>query len=339
MAFDPDFASNGIFYLTFTAPNSEAKMGAEQDQVLARFTTNDPSANVFSGTRTDVLRIPDIYKNHNGGDIHFGPDGYLYWGMGDGGDGGDHHDFAQNLWKKQVPASTGPYYYLLGKMIRIDVRNGTSTATSETCGASVGQTIQYKIPADNPFFGTSNTCDEIYQLGLRNPWRFSFDRATHELYIADVGQSAREEVDVVPSGSAGSGLNFGWNCYEGNTSYPPANCTLAPSSRTDPVFDYSHSYGCSITGGYVYRGPDVDLQGLYFYGDFCDSTLFYADAGNDFWHAGTGTTGVPLSTAINMGRSPVGFGEDLAGRVYVTLNNGRIYRIDSNFIFANGFEL
>lgn len=161
MAFDPDFASNGIIYVTFAAPSSDAKLGAIEDQVLARFTASDPAANVFAGTRTDVLRIPDIYPNHNGGDIHFGPDGYLYWGMGAGGSGGDPHDFAQSLTPKIVD---GHSYYLLGKMLRLDVRHGTSIATSETCGGAVGTALQYKIPADNPFAGVANTntCDEIY---------------------------------------------------------------------------------------------------------------------------------------------------------------------------------
>lgn len=339
MAFDPDFASNGIFYLTFTAPDSEGQLGAMQDQVLARFTASDPAANVFAGVRKDVLRIPDIYDNHNGGDIHFGPDGYLYWGMGDGGSGGDPHDFSQNLWKKQVPAGTGPYYYLLGKMIRIDVRNGTSIATSETCGGAAGTTLEYRIPADNPFVGSSQTCDEIYQLGLRNPWRFSFDRVTGEMYIADVGQSAWEEVDVAPAGSAAAGLNFEWNCYEGHASYEPSNCNPSPPNMTPPVFDYSHSYGCSITGGYLYRGPGTELDGLYFYGDFCDTTLFYAEPGGNHWHDGApGIPGAPLSAGRDLGSKPVGFGEDLDGRVYVTLTNGTIYRIDSDAIFANGFE-
>lgn len=338
MAFDPDFASNGIFYLSFTAPSSESKLGAKEDQVLARFTAPDPAANQFTGSGTDVLRLPDIYANHNGGDIHFGPDGYLYWGMGDGGDGGDPHNFAQNLWRKSVG---GNDYYLLGKMIRLDVRHGTSTATAETCGAAAGTTLQYKIPADNPFAGSSQTCDEIYQLGLRNPWRFSFDRQTDELYIADVGQSQWEEVNVVANGSAG--LNFGWDCYEGHAPYQPADCNPAPPNLTGPVFDYAHTPSpsklCSVTGGYVYRGPDTDLDGLYFYGDFCNSMLFYADADNNYWHSGSGISGAPLSTGLNLGSGPVGFGEDLAGRVYVTLNNGAIYRINSDTIFANGFEL
>ncbi len=339
MAFDPDFASNGIFYLTFTAPLSEAQLGEQPDQVLARYTAVNPAANEFVGNRTDVLRIPDIYKNHNGGDIHFGPDGYLYWGMGDGGSGGDPNNFAQNLWHKTVG---GHDYYLLGKMVRLDVRNGTSIATSETCGKPAGQTLQYKIPADNPFVATNQACDEIYQLGLRNPWRFSFDRQTNELYIADVGQGKWEEIDVVAGGSAG--LNFGWNCYEGHDTYQPSNCNPAPPNLTGPVFDYSHSDPnfslCSITGGYVYRGPDSELNGLYFYGDYCDSTLFYADVDNNYWHDGaSGISGTPLSTNLDLGSGPVGFGEDLAGRVYVLVTNGTIYRIDSDNIFSNGFEL
>ena len=343
MAFDPGFASNGVFYLTFTAPATEPKLGALADQVLARFTASNPAANIFPGSvlfgspdRTDVLRIPDIFANHNGGDIHFGPDGYLYWGMGDGGNGGDPNNFAQNLWHKTVESHD---YYLLGKMLRLDVRNGTSTATAETCGKPAGQILQYKIPVGNPFVSTANACDEIYQVGLRNPWRFSFDRLTDELYIADVGQNQWEEIDVVPNGSAG--LNFGWNCYEGHADYNPGHCNPAPPNLTGPVFDYSHSHGCSITGGYVYRGPASELDGLYFYGDFCESTLFYAEPGISHWHDGTpGISGVQLSTGLDLGGAPIGFGEDLAGHVYVMLINGTIYRIDSDSdtIFTDGFE-
>lgn len=345
LAFDPGFATNGRVYVTFTAPSSEPRLGAMEDQVLARFTASNPAANVFAGTRTDVLRIPDIYANHNGGDIHFGPDGTLYWGMGDGGDGGDPHGFAQNLWRKNVGGHT---YFLLGKMLRLDVRHGTSVATSETCGGAVGTTLQYKIPAGNPFAGAANTntCDEIYDLGLRNPWRFSFDRDNGDLYIADVGQSAWEEIDVVAADDIG-GHNFGWNCREGHVAYlrngstAPAGCNPMPPNLTGPVFDYSHSYGCSITGGYIYRGPDTALNGFYFYGDFCDTKVFYADPQAGIWHAGGASIpGQPMSSGLDLGAGgrPIGFGEDLAGRVYVTTYNGSVYRIDSDALFADGFE-
>lgn len=347
IAFDPNFASSGIFYLAFTAPYTEPRLGALSDQVLARFVASDPGADVFPGSialespnRTDVLRIPDIYNNHNGGDIHFGPDGYLYWGMGDGGSGGDPNNFAQNLFHEAVD---GHDYYLLGKMLRLDVRNGTTEATSETCGKPAGQTLQYKIPADNPFADDNDTgtCDEIYAYGLRNPWRFSFDRDTHDMYIADVGQDCWEEVDVAANGV--KGLNFGWKVDEGHATYPPPSgepeCQVTPATISLPIFDYSHDHGCSITGGYVYRSPSSELGGLYFYGDFCKNTLFYADADDDHWHDGApGISGTPLSTNLDLGSGPVGFGEDVAGRVYVTLNNGTIYRIDSDRIFGSGFE-
>src|SRR5690606_16174050 len=191
IAMDPDFATNGTFYITYTAPGSDPELGSEPDQVLMRLVADDPAANVFSGTQTVVLRIPDPYWNHNGGNIQFGPDGYLYWGMGDGGSGGDPNDFAQNLWKKTVG---GKSYYLLGKMMRLDVRNPVVTAPANQCGATAGQPAEYSIPADNPYAGATDKCGEIWLHGLRNPWRWSFDRFTGDLVIGDVGQNQYEEI-------------------------------------------------------------------------------------------------------------------------------------------------
>lgn len=332
LAFATDFATSGVFYLTFSAPLTEPKLGTLPDLVLARFVASNPAADVFQGQRTDVLRLPDLYANHNGGDIHFGPDGYLYMGTGDGGSGDDPNEFAQNLWKKTVG---GKSYYLLGKMLRLDV-GGTSIASAETCGAAVGSTLQYRIPADNPFVGSTNTCNEIDHYGLRNPWRFSFDRTTNRLYIGDVGQGAWEEVDRVAASARG--LDFGWDCKEGHADHEPANCAPG-TSFTAPVFDYSHNDGCSITGGHVYRGPDASLDGVYFYGDYCASHLFYAEPDSGHWHAGTpGVSGTPLDTGLDLGSGPVGFGEDLDGRLYALTYGGAVWRIDSDALFANGFD-
>ncbi len=218
LAFDPDFISNGTLYVTYTAPGSDPKLGTEPDQVLIRLVASTPGANVFSGSEQVVARIPDIYWNHNGGNILFGPDNYLYWGMGDGGSGGDPNDFAQNLWKKTV---SGKSYYLLGKMLRLDVRHPTASAAANQCAASSGQPAQYSIPADNPFAGDPAKCGEIWLYGLRNPWRWSFDRQTNDLVIGDVGQNAWEEIDFRAYGSTGN-RNYGWRLCEATATTIPA---------------------------------------------------------------------------------------------------------------------
>ena len=236
-----------------------------------------------------VIRQP--YANHNGGHLAFGPDGHLYVGTGDGGSGGDPQGNAQN------PQS------LLGKMLRLDVDHGDP----------------YAVPEDNPFVANPKYRPEIWALGLRNPWRYSFDRASGDLFIADVGQGRWEEVNYVPApmGTAG-GRNFGWNVMEGNHCFkPPKNCRRA--GLAPPILEYGHDQGCSITGGYVYRGQAVpELVGAYLYGDYCSGTVWAARWTGQGWESQ-----VLLRTQAKISS----FGEDAVGEVYLVDHQGRIYRM------------
>ncbi|MGB5082366.1 MAG: PQQ-dependent sugar dehydrogenase [Burkholderiales bacterium] len=242
LAFDPGYANNGRFYVSYTD-----KVGIG-NSVIARYVvdSNDPNAAVPTADRI-ILTLTQPFENHNGGMIAFGPDGYLYLGFGDGGSGGDPGNRAQN------PGE------LLGKLLRIDVSEGAA-----------GQAA-YRAPADNPCTDPTGAKSEIWSLGLRNPWRWSFDRQTGDLYIADVGQGAREEVNFATAASgAGRGTNYGWKITEGSLCFSPGSgCNT--SGLTLPYVDYAHAAGgCSVTGGYVYRGAAIPaLQGTYFYADFC----------------------------------------------------------------------
>ena len=292
LTFHPQFATNGRFYVDYTR-------AGDGTTIIAEYTLNpsDPNQGNIASERV-LLTIPQPFANHNGGMVEFGPDGNLYIGMGDGGSANDPGARAQN------PAQ------LLGKILRIDVN------------IAPGSQFQYNIPSTNPFTGagtvrcptgsTTNgqTCQEIWTIGMRNPWRYSFDRSTGAMWVADVGQGTREEVDVITSG----GGNYGWRVYEGNlcTGNDPALCN--PANYIFPLFDYTHINGrCSITGGYVYRGLQNSLPAAtYVYGDYCSGELM------------TGNTQTVLRST---GRNIVSFGEDNNGEVYVCYNNGQIDRI------------
>jgi len=240
-----------------------------------------------------LLTVPQPFGNHNGGQLQFGTDGFLYIGMGDGGSGGDPLDNAQNL------------DTLLGKILRIDVAGGPT----------------YSIPADNPFIGDPGAREEIWALGLRNPWRFSFDRLTGDLFIADVGQNNLEEVNYQPVESQG-GENYGWRLMEGSECFnPPTNCNNGMLAL--PILEYDHSLGCSITGGYRYRGDkNPGLLGTYFYGDFCTGLIWGATQDD----TGEWTTEELLVTDLAI----TAFGEDEDGEIYVThfsQDDGTIYLI------------
>jgi glucose/arabinose dehydrogenase len=283
MAFDPQYAANGFFYVYYTS----APTG---DIVVERY-GGTAGADVASATPTPVIAIPHPgASNHNGGLVMFGPDGMLYLGTGDGGGAGDPSGNGQNV------------NVLLGKLLRLDVR-----------------TLPYTVPPGNPFVGQAGKRGEIWAYGLRNPWRFAFDRGSANLYIADVGQSLYEEVNVAPPTSAG--LDYGWNVMEGQHCYPSGDaCNTA--ALVLPLIEYSHaSGGCSITGGFVYRGAAIpEVRGQYFYSDYCAG--FLASFG--------GTTTRELVTRSwsvpNVG-SVVSFGEDAAGELYVLSANGTVYRI------------
>ncbi len=271
IALHPQFASNGFFYLDYTDLNG--------DTVVARFYAPPGALQADAASERALLNTDQPFANHNGGSLAFGPDGYLYIGMGDGGSGGDPQGNGQKL-------ST-----LLGKILRIDVDSGEP----------------YAIPPDNPFANGESGRAEIWAYGLRNPWRFSFDRATGDLYIADVGQNAWEEVDYLPAGAPG-GANFGWNIREGANPFrgeAPAGVQLI-----EPVAQYPHPEGCSVTGGFVYRGAALPaLNGIYLYGDYCNGRIWGLLRAPD----GGWQNRLLFETGTNLSS----FGQDASGELYL----------------------
>ncbi|MGA8279160.1 MAG: PQQ-dependent sugar dehydrogenase [Rhodanobacteraceae bacterium] len=348
LAFDPDFANNGTFYVTYTAPASDPRIGADPDQVLARYTVSPPNGDVANPTGEVILRVPDIASNHNGGDVHFGADGYIYWSMGDGGVQGDPNGFAQCTGRKkadQNPASchdtsgSGPNYYLMGKIIRLDVHATTASAPGNFCGSTPGASAPYAVPPGNPFADDGahpDDCAEIFNWGLRNPFRFSFDRQTGDMLIGDVGQSAWEEIDYQPAGSVGQ--NFQWNVCEGFHTYPGGGTPCAgPPDSVPPKLNYSHSVGCAVIGGYRYRGPVTPLDGQYLFSDSCSGEIYVVanpDPALSPWTYET-LQGTPAM-------SPYSFGEDADGNLYVAAGGGQVYRFasdaTSDVIFLDGFD-
>jgi len=312
LAFHPSFASNGTFYVNYIR---DPGPGLDRT-VIARYTVSAGDPNIADAASAQViLEIEQDFSNHNGGDLHFGPDGYLYIGMGDGGDAEDPNDRGQSL------------DTLLGKMLRIDVDAAPPPGPNDLCGLVAA----YGIPADNPFAGGSGDCDEIWALGLRNPWRWSFDRATGDLLIGDVGQGAREEIDFAPAASPG-GENYGWSCREGEL-VQNFNPCLSGSPLTAPILTYSHGAGdCSVTGGYRYRGHRIaGLGGTYLYADFCTGRTWLATRGG----GGTWSSSLWADLPFN----PSAFGEDEAGELYLLDLAGALYRFASpSSIFTDGFE-
>lgn len=285
VAFHPQYAQNGLFFVDYT--------NTVGDTVIARFNVSPTDPNrADPNSFVHLMTIQQPFANHNGGQLAFGPDGYLYIGMGDGGSGGDPGNRAQNLLD------------LLGKILRIDVNAPT-----------------YTVPPSNPFVGQSSKRNEIWAYGLRNPWRFSFDRATGDLWIADVGQGSWEEIDFQPATSIG-GENYGWRKMEGTHCFnPTSNCS--EPGFVMPIAEYSHSGGaCSATGGYVYRGGrSPRLHGTYLFGDYCNGVIrgTFRDA-----TTGVATTRVLLDTPLTIST----FGEDMNGELYVAdYNNGVLYRL------------
>lgn len=288
VAFHPRYASNGLLYVNYTNING--------DTVIARYQVSSNPNVVHPHSARILLTIRQPYANHNGGQLQFGPDGYLYIGMGDGGFGGDPQNRAQNL------------RTLLGKMLRIDVDRGT----------------RYAIPPDNPFVDIPGAGKEIWALGLRNPWRFSFDRLTGALFIGDVGQRNWEEVNVQPASSPG-GENYGWRRMEGKHCFPPGSDCSVETLKL-PILEYSHALGCSITGGYRYRGRRIpQYYGTYFYGDYCTGRIWGARLDGRRWRA------TRLLELIALRLSA--FGEDEAGELYMVHRaeeTGTLYRFVSH---------
>jgi glucose/arabinose dehydrogenase len=271
LAFHPNYKQNGFFYVNYT--------GSGGTTHIARFqVTQDPN---FADPNSEMtlLTVGQPFPNHNGGALAFGPDGYLYAGLGDGGSAGDPFGNSQKT------------DTLLGKILRLDV----------------DQSQPYAIPLDNPFG------NEVWAYGLRNPWRISFDGKTGDLWIGDVGQDNWEEIDYLPAGSAG-GANFGWNVVEGNHNY----AGQAQANFIAPVAEYSHDEGCSVTGGYVYRGTMPEWQGIYFYGDYCAGTVWgLIRSGNGFQSRVLFDAGVNITS----------FGQDESGEIYLASDSGGIYRL------------
>jgi glucose/arabinose dehydrogenase len=284
LAFHPGYEDNGLFFIDYTDTNG--------DTVVARYKVSADDPNVADPSSAVTLLTQDQpFENHNGGGIAFGPDGYLYIAFGDGGSQGDPQGNGQN---KNT---------FLAKILRIDVNADT-----------------YVVPDTNPFVGQPDAKPEVWAIGLRNPWRFSFDRKTGDLYLADVGGDDFEEVDFQPSDSKG-GENFGWNAWEGNERHAgrEVNGEVVP-----PIATYPHSAGCSITGGYVYRGSQLpELDGIYFFGDYCNGRIWMLERN------GAGQWTMTLS-GWQPGRFVVtSFGEDEDGELYLVDYKGSIYRLEA----------
>ena len=297
LAFHPGYANNGFFYVYYT--------DVVGNIAIARYTVSAGDPNVADPTSHYPIlsQVHQPYTNHNGGQIAFGPDGYLYAGLGDGGAGGDPQENAQNL---QI---------WLGKILRMDI-NGDDFPGDPA--------RNYAVPPDNPFIGNPNALDEIWAYGVRNPWRFSFDRETGDLLIGEVGQNNWEEIDFQLAASTG-GENYGWDvleamhCYEDD---PPGSCNqFLNGGSTLPVLEYSHSLGCSVTGGYRYRGQLYpQLNGLYFYADYCSGRIWGAIRQEN----GTWISQQLLQTSLNI----TTFGEDEAGELYLAdQTGGTLYRL------------
>jgi glucose/arabinose dehydrogenase len=282
LAFHPQYAQNGYFYVNYTDKNGNT--------VIARFSVSAQDPNRADPTSEQrLISVSQPFRNHNGGEVTFGPDGYLYLGLGDGGSAGDPYGNGQSL------------DTFLGKILRIDVDQGQP----------------YAIPQDNPFVG-QNAKPEIWAYGLRNPWRFSFDRDTDDLFIGDVGQDSWEEIDYLPAGSPG-GMNFGWDYFEGKHKYsdqaPPASFTWVA-----PVAEYSHDLGCSITGGFIYRGSQLPAwRGVYLYGDYC--------SGNVWGLVHNAQGGWDDAMLFNDAANITSFGEDESGEIYLADYGGNVLQL------------
>jgi glucose/arabinose dehydrogenase len=282
LAFHPQYAQNGLFFINYTD-----RQGAT---VIARYRVSSQNANQADINSAQIIFThPQPFPNHNGGHMAFGPDGYLYVSLGDGGAANDPLGAGQNL------------EILLGKILRLDVNANTG----------------YAIPPDNPLVGTAGA-DEIWAYGLRNVWRFSFDRATGDMYLGDVGQNAWEEINFQPAASPG-GENYGWNAYEASRVF---NNRLTVDNAVMPIAEYEHTgaNGCSVTGGYVYRGEALpELQGAYLYSDYCSGRIWvaYRDT-SDTWQS---------SVFLDSGLQVSSFGEDDNGELFIVDYGGAVFRL------------
>lgn len=284
IAFHPDYQTNGFFYVNYT--------DLKGSTVIARYQVSTDPGRADEKSETILLTIPQPYANHNGGHILFGSDGYLYVGMGDGGAANDPHNHGQSL------------DTLLGKILRLDVNHG----------------VPYGVPSDNPFINTPNTRPEIWSYGWRNPWRLAFDTETGDLYVADVGQNQYEEVHVELAGSQG-GQNYGWRLMEASHCFNPTTCNPAELGVVMPVAEYPHSQGCSVTGGYVYRGQKFpQLTGVYIYADYCTGTVW------GLRHEADGAWS--QAKLLDSGKIVSSFGLDSTGEMYLLDHrNGEVWQV------------
>ncbi len=298
LAFHPNYATNGYFYVYYIDLSSNS--------VVMRYHVSGNPNIADTTSAFQIIHINQPYTNHKGGTLLFGPnDGYLYLGLGDGGSEGDPLGNGQN---------TGT---LLSKIIRIDVDHGSP----------------YSIPPDNPFVGPGNPLDEIWDIGLRNPYRWSFDRATGDMWIGDVGQNSWEEIDFEAAHGHG-GFNYGWSIMEGDHCYnPPSNCN--ETGLTLPIYEYDHGQGCAITGGYVYRGNAIpSLRGTYFFADFCSAQIWsFRYDGSSISEFTNRTAELAPGGGLSI-TNIAGFGEDGQGEMYIvdrgTGSNGEVYKIELN---------
>ncbi|MFG0285971.1 MAG: PQQ-dependent sugar dehydrogenase [Phycisphaerales bacterium JB039] len=299
LAFSPDYRADGEFYVNYTDNAG--------DTIIARYTVSADPDVADPASAEILLTVDQPFANHNAGWIAFGPDRMLYIPLGDGGSGGDPGHRAQNPQE------------LLGKVLRLDVLGAPDPG------------LAYAIPADNPFVGDPDTRDEIWAIGLRNPWRNDFDPATGDLWIADVGQNELEEINFQPAGSLG-GENYGWKCREGTACfstaapYCPSSCAVNPF--VDPIHEYSHSQGCSITGGVVYRGSAIaGLGGTYFFADFCSNRIWSLRYdGASVQELTDRTAELAPGGGLSLG-SIVSFGRDAVGEIYICDQGGEIFKI------------
>ena len=304
LAFHPNYNTNGYFYVNYIANNG--------DTVISRFTRS--SANPLladPNSESIILSFAQPFPNHNGGDLAFGSDGYLYISTGDGGSSGDPQSNAQNTLN------------FLGKILRINVDSTTSTQN-------------YVIPDTNPFIGNANYKEEIWAYGLRNPWKFSFDQLNGDLWIADVGQGDYEEINLASPSEASVGLNYGWRCYEANAPYNSSNCADI-STYTFPVQNYNHfsdgEFKCSITGGYRYRGSNYPgFYGWYFFADLCSEEIGYLiyDDINMSW----------TKTFVQFSGQWSAFGEAVDGELFISdIATGNIYKLIDTSLEINEIDI
>lgn len=342
IAFHPEYGVTGAtgegkFYLHYSAGSDRPPGTDLGDTIIAEFNvSNNPNIGSSVPARI-ILTVPQDFGNHNGGQMRFGADGFLYIGLGDGGSGNDPCNRAQTLNPNNLtpPASCGSQgsvedgLALLGKMLRIDVDNTTPAGSNNLCGANGNGSAEYAVPAGNPYFGQSNRCGEVLLYGLRNPWRWSFDSQTQDMWIGDVGQGHTEEINLLDWPLVGG--NLGWDVCEGSTLSGSSNTPCSVAGSVLPVMEYGQTGGnCSVTGGYRYRGPVLSLQGRYIFADFCTGNVWFGREAGGTW----------ISELFGSAGSVVrSLGQDEQGNVYMLVGSSlRIFNGATLPVFADGFE-